>query len=140
MRRKRVLREIAEIEYKRAVKHVEGTGVLSQVELAETLGITQPSVSYAVRRARDVDDPRDGFAGATPFEICQRYSVGELQRKQLLDQLVKWEYAEPTQTDGYDALISDAPGSFRDVERAAIMGLIENDIYETVLGHLSKRS
>lgn len=35
---------------------------------------------------------KEGFSGADPYEIIQRYVIGELDRAQLLDELGRWEY------------------------------------------------
>lgn len=135
--KRRVLRDIAELDYKRAIKGAINT--LTQVELAESLGITQPSVSSVAKSARTVQDPMEGFSGATPMEICQRYSIGELNREQLIDELSRWSYSTPTRPDIHDTLLVDSPGTFREVERAAIMGLLEDDLYEEILDRIAGR-
>lgn len=136
--RHRALRDLSDLDYKRSIKRAEGSGALSQVEIAESLGITQPSVSYTIKKARDVAEPRSGFSGATPFEICQRYAISEIDKKQAIDELSHWDYAATAGTDGFDALIADPDGTFAEVERAAIMGLIDDDIYAAVVSRLGE--
>jgi hypothetical protein len=136
IRTRRNRSELAELDYKRALKDAYQNAHLSQVELAEILGITQPSVSYAVKKAQSVPELWEGFSGASPYEICLRYDIGELNREQLIDELSRWEYAVPSKTDGCDTLLVDVPGTFREVERATLRGLIEEEVYEEVLNRV----
>jgi hypothetical protein len=76
--------------------------------------------------------PLEGFSGATPKEICERYAAGEISREQLVDELVRFPYAPRGETDGYDSLLVDPPGSFAEVEEAGFSGLIGLDEYEQV--------
>ena len=74
----------------------------------------------------------DGFSGATPAEICQRYAAGFIDRAHLVDELTRFPYVKGGQTDGYDSLIVDPPGTWSEVSDAARRGLIEDDVYEEV--------
>src|SRR5690606_7749494 len=95
-------------------------------------GIAQPSVLSALRTAAKVTMPLEGFSGATPYEICQRYANGLIDRAQLVDELTRFPYVEGGHTDGYDSLIVDPPGTWSEVSDARRRGLIEYDVYEEV--------
>ncbi|MCL2332651.1 MAG: hypothetical protein FWC54_04095 [Actinomycetia bacterium] len=130
MREARVRREIQELEYRRKVKW--GAGKLTQVDLASSLGIAQPTLSGVLKTAEKIPEPREGFSGATPLEICKRYSIHELSREQLIDELVRWDYTKPSMPNDWDSLVVDPPGAFSEVELAADIGLIDDSIYDEV--------
>lgn len=64
----------------------------------------------------------DGFSGATPAEICQRYAAGFIDRAHLVDELTRFPYVKGGQTDGYDSLIVDPPGTWSEVSAAVRRG------------------
>lgn len=45
---------------------------------------------------------------------------------------VRYPYAEPGHTDGYDSLIVDPPGAWTEVVDAERQGLIDDGMYEEV--------
>ncbi len=124
-------KEIDELDYRRELRRLEQHGY-SQRDIARWLGIAQPSVLSALRTAAKVTMPVDGFSGATPYEICQRYAAGFIDRAKLVDELTRFPYAKGGQTDGYDSLIVDPAGAWSEVSDAARRGLIEDDVYEEV--------
>ena len=124
-------KEIDELDYRRELRRLDQHGY-SQREIAKWLGIAQPSVLSALRTAAKVPMPLDGFSGATPYEICQRYAAGFIDRAKLVDELTRFPYVKGGQTDGYDSLIVDPAGTWSEVSDAARRGLIEDDVYEEV--------
>ncbi|WP_336643796.1 hypothetical protein [Microbacterium sp. MMO-113] len=124
-------KEMDELDYRRELRRLDQRGY-SQREIAKWLGIAQPSVLSALRTAAKVSMPLDGFSGATPYEICQRYAAGFIDRAQLVDELTRFPYVKGGQTDGYDSLIVDPAGTWSEVSDAARRGLIEDDVYEEV--------
>ncbi|MFD8770983.1 hypothetical protein [Microbacterium oxydans] len=124
-------KEIDELDYRRELRRLEQRGY-SQRDIARWLGIAQPSVLSALRTASKVAMPLDGFSGATPYEICQRYAAGFIDRAKLVDELTRFPYVKGGQTDGYDSLIVDPAGTWSEVSDAARRGLIEDDVYEEV--------
>lgn len=74
--------------------------------------------------------PLEGFSGATPYEICQRYAAGLMEREQLVDELTRFPYAEGDKTDGYDSLTVNPQGTWAEVSTAVRRGLIEDDVYK----------
>src|SRR5699024_3124770 len=101
----------------------------SQRQISRWLGITQPSVNSALRTAAKVAMPVEGFSGATPMEICQRYAAGFIDREQLIDELTRFPYAPGATTDGYDSLIVDPPGTWSEVSESIDRGLVDDDVY-----------
>ena len=77
--------------------------------------------------------PLEGFSGATPKEICERYAAGEIGRETLVDELTRFPYAPRGETDGYDWSAIDPPGTFAEVEDARRYGLISSHEYAEVL-------
>lgn len=123
--------QLAELDYKRALRTLQPR--LRQREIADLLEIKQPSVSAALKQAETVDLPREGFSGASPYEICQRYADEQISHEELLDELGRWEYAQGDVTDGYDTLLVDPPGTFHEVGAALDRGLISEEDYDNVL-------
>ncbi len=127
-------KEIDELDYRRWLRRLEAAGY-TQKQIGAWLGITQPSVNNALKTAAKVPLPAEGFSGASPYEICQRYAAGFIDRAQLVDELVRWPYAPRGKTaDELDDLVINPSGSWADVEEAAHAGLIDEEIYEEVFG------
>jgi DNA-binding transcriptional regulator YdaS (Cro superfamily) len=140
-RRARTLRqklELDQMDYRREIARLSALG--TQRELAQLLRISQPSLSGALKKAETVPPARPGFSGATPYEVCQRYAVGEITREQLVDELTRWEYVIPPKVeyDYFDDLREEPPGSFNDVLLARNAGLIDDDIYGRLLDVLAE--
>ncbi|MEV8249442.1 hypothetical protein AB0O87_00785 [Microbacterium sp. NPDC076768] len=129
--RARRRKEIDDLDYRRELLRLEECGY-TQTQISKWLGIAQPSVSSALRTAAKVTMPLEGFSGATPYEICQRYAGGIIDRAQLVDELTRFPYVEGGRTDGYDSLIVDPAGTWSEVSDARRRELIENDVYEEV--------
>ncbi|NQX34726.1 hypothetical protein [Herbiconiux sp. VKM Ac-2851] len=129
--RARQRKEIDELDYRRELRRLSEFGY-SQREISKWLNIAQPSVLSALKTASKVAMPLNGFSGATPAEICQRYAAGFLERAQLVDELTRFPYAKGGTTDGYDSLIVDPPGTWAEVDDANRRGLIEDDLYEEI--------
>jgi len=138
IRRGRSRLELARLEYQRTLKYEAGT--LTQKEIASAASISQPSVSEALEKARKVDEPREGFSGGSLREIFLRYSADEMPKEQLIDELSRWEYDELSTADSLDGLLADLPNTFHEVEDALINGIIEADVYNTVLEHIRNKN
>jgi hypothetical protein len=129
--RARVRKELDELEYRRALLKLSRDGH-TQREISGWLGITQPSVQSALQTAQKVPLPVEGFSGANPIEICQRFAAELIGREQLVDELTRFPYADRTPTDGYDWLAVQPTATWSEVSRAVRMGLIDDDVYEEV--------
>lgn len=128
----RRLMEVTKLDFRRAIKHLEGA--VPQVEIARALGVTQPSLSSALKTARAVPEAVPGFSGAGPYEICQRFAAGLIERAQLVDELTRWEYTPIPQGEWFeDPQPSPGPGSWREVVNAVDEGLIDDATYDEVL-------
>lgn len=124
-------KELHELDYRRALRRLHENGY-SQRDIAKWLGIAQPSVLSGLRSAAKLTMPLDGFSGATPYEICQRYAAGFIGRAQLIDELTRFPYVKGGQTDGYDSLIVDPPGTWSEVSDALHRGFMDERVYEEV--------
>jgi hypothetical protein len=93
------------------------------------------SIDPDVQRALDEDRE------ITPFTIAERYSRGELTRDEVIQELIDYDYLPqdriPDDMSVDTALYVD--GSWDDMERAAGHGLIDGDIYTTVLEAVRER-
>ncbi|MBB2959555.1 hypothetical protein [Pseudoclavibacter helvolus] len=126
----RLLRRRSELDrltYIRKVAELAQLG--SQREIARALGIAQPNVSKTMKAAAAAPPLVEGFSGADPFEIAERYSIGELTLFQLVHELLRWDYKPTQRTDGYNDLLFSVPGSWDDIVRAESEGLIGLDVY-----------
>ncbi|AZZ56388.1 helix-turn-helix domain-containing protein [Rathayibacter iranicus] len=130
VRRLRSRQVVSRVSYLRELRRVAQD--TTQRQLARVIGISQPSVSSALKSAASVLDVRPGFSGATPYEIAQRFDAGELTREQTIDELGRWSYRPGLPSDGYDWSTADA-GEFEDVERAHTDHLIDGAMYEEIL-------
>ncbi|WP_435080231.1 hypothetical protein [Clavibacter michiganensis] len=120
---------LAELDYLREVRRLLDAG-RPEEELARELRVFRPEDLARLRAAREVSLPLEGFSGALPMEICERYAAGMLEREQLVDELARYPYVPRALPDGYDDLVVNPPGTFADVAEAADLGLIEDDVYE----------
>lgn len=127
----RARRAVDRLDELRATRRmVEAKG---QSAVAKALRLSQPAISKAMAAAEQVREVVDGFSGASPYEIAQRYAAGLIDRERMLDELCRWEYPPRDRTDGYDSLLIDVPGSFDEVGRALSASLIDADEYTIVL-------
>ena len=75
------------------------------------------------------------------FEICERYAAEVIDRAQLGEELVRWDYApRGTLATELDDLIVDPVGSFGDVERALRQGLIDDDVFDEVADRIEAQT
>ena len=131
VRQLRSRRDLLELDIRREVKQFRRDG-LSERKIAALVAVSQPTIHKMLEVADRDPDPLEGFKGATPLEICQRFDAGEFGREELIDQLVRFPYAKGGKTDGYDSLIVDPPGTWSEVSQAIDRGLIGEDVYEEV--------
>lgn len=128
----RLVAEVATLDYRRAIKHLEHE--LRQIDIARALNVTQPALSSALKAARKVPDVKAGFSGAGPYEICQRFAVGEIDREQLVDELVRWDYSPRPEPEWLEDFTGPEPaGSWAEMERALRDGLVDDATYDEVL-------
>jgi hypothetical protein len=102
--------------------------VMVQVEVAKRVHLSQARVSQIIQA--NVADPPPGFSGASPKEIAQRFAAGELSEMQAIDELGRWEYAEPAKVDPYDDVWEPGDGTWVEVTDALHEGLITDAVYE----------
>lgn len=138
-RKARYQLEVANLDYRRNIVLMRNDG-LTQKAIAEMIGVTQPTVQKILARAATVSMPTEGFAGADPYEICERFAAGLIGREQLLDELTRWDYVPRDRTSGVlDDLIIEVPGSLDDLERALRRELIDDDLFDEVADRIEAR-
>ncbi|MGJ1427375.1 hypothetical protein [Clavibacter sepedonicus] len=119
---------LAELDYLREVRRLLDAG-RAEEELARDLRVFRPEDLARLRAAREVSMPLEGFSGALPMEICERYAVGLIDRERLVDELARYPYVPRALPDGYDDLVVNPPGTWAEVSRAAAAGLIDDEAY-----------
>lgn len=125
-------RNIGELDYRRGVLRLKQSG-LPQAVIAELLMVSQPNVQKMLQRAGGLSMPRDGFTGANPYEICERYAAGLIERVQLVDELTRWEYAPRDRAkDEPNDFLFEVPGSVDDLDRALKHGLIDSELHDEI--------
>lgn len=137
-RRARARREIGGLDYIRNIRAAVETA--DQREVARALGVSQPAISRLLLQAeaRGVKPIPEGFSGASPREIAERYAAGDIDRETMIRELSTWPY---TKNEGATAAAAewestpylDTPGSFAEVGQAFDQGLIDGDAYEQIL-------
>jgi transcriptional regulator with XRE-family HTH domain len=130
-RRSRLRAHLAQLDYLRGLAEATALGV-TQSEIARELRLTQPTISSSLKTARVTPQVREGFHGASPYEIAERYAAGEITRDQLVDELTRWSYAPSASGDGVDWLTYEAGEWNEQVVPALDEGLIDDATYTEI--------
>lgn len=133
----------AHIAYLRHLRQLHERG-FTRVRLAEIVGVSQPTISDMLRRARiDAPDLRPGTHGGTAYEIAVRYAAGEIPRAAMLRELTGWEYERPAEPNPFEWSEDGSPvveGSFTmQVGRALREGFLTDEDYDGLLEALADR-
>ncbi|KGF20504.1 MULTISPECIES: LysR family transcriptional regulator [Micrococcaceae] len=123
--------EVDTLDYKRTLK--AAARCMSQREMAEVLGMSQPAVAKALQRAASVPEVLAGHEAASPYEVCQRYAAGFIDRTEVVRQLVAWPYKPTPWANEYGEYEESMDGTWEEVVEAADKGLIDDAIYDEVL-------
>lgn len=131
----------AHIAYLRHLRQLHERG-FTQMRLAKIVGVSQPTISDMLRRARiDGPDLREGTHGGTAYEIAARYAAGEIPRAAMMRELTGWEYergAEPNPFEWVDDGNPAVEGSFTmQVGRALRDGFLTDEDYDALLDALA---
>ena len=132
----RVEKELIELAELRMVKALADAGAKHN-QFARGLGIRQSDIPKKIQEANEVEPIRAGFSSGSPYEICQRYYIGELTRAQAIDELVRWEYKPQAKGEEWDPWgmeggAPEVPGSWDDMNTAKTHKLIDYDFYTEV--------
>jgi len=99
-----------------------------------------PYVSQLLTQAdaRGVKPIPEGFSGASPYEISERYAAGDIDRETMIRELSAWPYVRnegqaAAQEEWDSTPYPDTPGSFAEVGQAFDEGLIDGDAYDQIL-------
>lgn len=131
----------AHIAYLRHLRQLHERG-FTQMRLAKLVGVSQPTISDMLRRARiDAPDLRRGAHGGTAYEVAARYAAGEIPRATMMQELTDWVYerlAEPNLVEWVDDGNPAVEGSFTtQVGRALRDGFLTDGDYDTLLETLA---
>lgn len=121
------------LDYERELAHLNLNLGVNPTDLSRQLGVSQSAIFDTLKKASKLPPVKDGFVGATPYEIAQRFAVGEIGRDELIDQLARWTYAPEGHADDYHSLIGDPPGSFEEVISARRHSLIDGVTYDAII-------
>lgn len=137
LHRQKARETAARIAYLRRLRQLHERGY-TQVDLAKLVGVSQPTISDMLRRARvDAPDVRPGTHGGTPYEICARYAAGEIDRTTALRELTDWTYERPAEPNPFPWANDGAPvveGSFNlQIGLALRDGFLAEEDYDTLL-------
>lgn len=118
--------QVAELDYLRALR--EAAQGMAFDEIAKQFpGVGRSELANELAQAHKLAPIPQGFSGASPFELCQRYAIGELTETELIQQLSRWEYATLPVTKV--PTIATVPGSVQDLDRARRRRLISAALY-----------
>ena len=123
--------EVDTLDYKRTLKTV--ARCMSQREMAEVLGMSQPAVAKALQRAQAVPAVVGEFNAASPYEVCQRYAAGFIDREELVRLLVEWPYKPTPWANEYGEYEESRDGTWQEVGAALRHELIDAATYDEVL-------
>ena len=124
--------KLADLTFKRALIDAAKAGE-AQRSIGHAAAISQPAVAQHLANSEHIRPLVEGFSGADPVEICQRYHLGQLTEEQLFDELTRWEYApEPEAAHTLDEPPYE-PGTWNDVLVATNMDYISEEQYARLL-------
>ncbi|MGX1751421.1 hypothetical protein [Glutamicibacter protophormiae] len=123
--------EVDALDYKRTLK--AAADGMSQREMAALLGMSQPAVAKALQRAQSVPAVVGEFNAASPYEVCQRYAAGFIDRDELVRQLVVWPYKPTPWANEYGEYEESLEGTWEEVGDALRHELIDAATYDEVL-------
>jgi len=123
--------EVDALDYKRTLK--AAADGMSQREMAVLLGMSQPAVAKALQRAQSVPAVVGEFNAASPYEVCQRYAAGFIDRDELVRQLVAWPYKPTPWANEYGEYEESLEGTWEEIGDALRHELIDAATYDEVL-------
>lgn len=135
VRRLRHRHIIDRIDYLRGLRRLADR--MTQTDLANALGVTQPSICSALKSAAKIADPPTGFSGASVYEIAERYTAGEIDREALVDQLSRWPAPGPGSHRGQP--VDNQHEVLTELGKALRHGLLDESAYQTVLDQRRQR-
>lgn len=135
VRRLRHRHIIDRIDYLRGLRRLADR--MTQAELANALGVTQPSICSALKSAAKIADPPNGFSGASVYEIAERYTAGEIDRAALVDQLSRWPAPGPDRQERQP--VDNQPEVLPELGKALRHGLLDESAYQAVLDQRGQR-
>lgn len=125
--------ELAQRRKLRAVSEAAGQG-RTQREIAAALGVSQAAVNKMLVKARHTRE----LNIRTPREIALSYAAGEITRPDMINALVAFPHTGTRVLDPDNPLPERiAPGTWGEMELAALDGLITDDDIDAVTAGLA---
>lgn len=127
-------RTLAETDFLTTVAATSET--VPQTEIAAALHTSQANVSrWAARGRQHAERHPAGRLGADPYEIAQRYALGQIPRDETIAVLAAWPYEQDFVPSHYwdDLGISPAGAFGPTVGRALREGLLNDTDYDAIL-------
>lgn len=107
---------------------------ISQVELAETMHISQPKVSRMIRDAQMfIAKSETPKVAATAMELVRRAERGEIEHNRLVELLKGWEYEPSDKAQDLLDIRVEVANSLDAVDMALDNGLITEDEYYDIM-------
>ena len=143
-RHTKVRKRLMDLEVHRMINTILSTGAEPQA-ITQYLGIPASEREAMIKKAERVEPIRTGFSSGSPYEICQRYYIGELTRAQAIDELVRWEYKPQAKGEEWDpwGMEGGAPevrGSWDDLDTAEVHKLIDDDFFNEVADQIDAKA
>jgi len=134
LRRLTLASQLWELDRDRLIQKISQSRDATQIQIAIAARVSQPRVSQITHTRIPV--VLDGFSGASPYEIAERYAADLLTKATLVDELVRWPYEDERPVEDVADVWSPGAGTFNDVERALFDRLITPEIYDAVVDQL----
>lgn len=114
---------------------------MSQAKVARKLGVSRPAVAKMIRGALEMPQRLEGFSGATPYEIAQRYAAGDIDRATAMAELVRWPYTPGLSScsESWANLEHTPEGTLGEVGRAYDDGLLDAGVHDEILRRAAAR-
>jgi hypothetical protein len=132
-------RTLAEADFLATVAAM--TETVSQTQMADVLHTSQANVSrWAARGREQLQRRAGGRLGGDPYEIAQRYALGQIPREEMIAALAAWPYEQDFVPSDYwdDVGVSPERGFENTVGRAFDDGLLSDDDYNAILDAMAR--
>lgn len=118
VRREQWAHELADLRLGYAMLDAWNAGATIK-EISRTARKPEKWVTAEIEDLVSDPPPRvEGRLGRRPLEVIYMHLVGEIDREQLIDELVAWPYEPYPEMGPYDEYEPDAPGSYQEVTYA----------------------
>jgi hypothetical protein len=129
---------VARLDYLRELRQLAQTMTARQIGLKLRGG--QQQLEADLVEAGQVPDPLEGFCGATPTEVAQRYAAGLIGRDQVIDELDRWPYRAEQWSDGWEPNpAARVEGTVLELAETRSRGLLSAEVYDAIVQRADDR-